>query len=94
MGTRPLTKRLDGESIDRHTGEKTFFNIGVTDPVREVDSIVEILKLPVIQANKFAFVARDAGFAKEVKKLLKAKGIDVELLKNFEIKLIADFVDI
>jgi hypothetical protein len=86
-------KRLDGQSVDRRTGMRAFFNIGVTDPVREVQNIIEILTIQVVKDNKLVFVARDAGFAKEVRSLLKAKGIDGELMRNFEIKLIADFMD-
>lgn len=93
MGAGPFGKRLDGRSVDRRTGKKTFFNIGVTDPVREVQNIIEILKIQVVKDNNLVFVTRDAGFAKEVKRLLGAKSIDAELLRNFEIKLIADFVD-
>lgn len=87
-------KRLDCESTDKTTGAKTIWNIGVSDPVREAESIEAILKLPVVQTSNFVFVARNTRFAKEVSKLLTDKDPSGELLSRVEIKTIADFVEV
>jgi hypothetical protein len=86
-------KRLDGKSTNPKTGQSTFYNVGVSDPVREAENLVEIVKIPVVQQNKLVFVARDARFANQVQKILKAKDRSGNLLKQVEIKTIADFVD-
>jgi len=84
--------RLDGELIDKASGERVFFNIGVTDTAREIINIESILKLPAMQISKFIFVARDKSFADEVQKILKAKDPAGNLLKRVEMKTIADFI--
>ncbi len=85
--------RLDCESIDKASGEKTFFNIGTTDPVREAANIEEIVELPAVKMRKFVFVARDKEFASEVKKALEAKDPTGKVLGCLELKAIADFVE-
>lgn len=87
-------KRVDGVSIDKTSGLKTLWNIGVSDSVREADNIEAILKLPVMQTSKFIFVARDTKFASEVTKLLRDKDPSGKLLNRVEIKIIVDFVDV
>jgi hypothetical protein len=87
-------RRLDVESIDNNTGNRTLFNIGITDPKREADNIEAILKLPVIQTSKLIFVAHNKKFAHEVQKILTSKDTTGSLLKQVEMKTIADFVNI
>jgi len=87
-------KRVDSVSIDKTSGLKTLWNIGVSDSVREADNIEAILKLPVMQTSKFIFVARDTKFASEVTKLLRDKDPSGKLLSRVEIKTIAVFVDV
>jgi len=87
-------RHLDAGSVDKINGDRTFFNIGVTNPAREAENIEAILKLPVMQISKFVFVGRDAKFVKEVQKILKSKDPTGNLLRQVEIKIIADFVEI
>jgi hypothetical protein len=86
-------KRLDGKATNPKTGQSIFYNVGVSDPVREAENLVEIAKMPVVKQNMLVFVARDAGFAVQVRKLLLAKDPSGEILKQVEIKTIADFVE-
>lgn len=87
-------KRGDAMSRDRATGAKTLWQIGVSDPAREANSIEAILKLPVMRTSKLVFVARDRKFGAEVTKLLKEKDPSGEVLKKVEFKTIADFVGV
>lgn len=87
-------KRLDVESMDKTTGQRIFFNVGVSDYVREANNIVEILKIPVVRNNKFVFVAINAKFAKKVRSILREKDTTRNLLRQVEIKTIADYVNV
>jgi hypothetical protein len=89
-----LSNRIDLESSNSISGQKVFFNIGVSDPIREATNIISILKVPVVQNNRFVFVARDARFAGEVKKALKQKDPTGEIINQIEIKTISDYVEI
>jgi predicted transcriptional regulator len=84
--------RLDNEATEPKSGQKIFFNIGISDPDREAENILKILNLPAVQKNKFIFVARDAGFAAKVHQLLKHKGFNAADSTNFEIKKIEDYI--
>jgi hypothetical protein len=86
-------KRVDAVSMDRTTGAKTIWQIGVTDAAREADSIEAIAELPVMQTSDLVFVARSPKLAKEVARLLKAKDPSGGLLNRVETKMIADFVE-
>ncbi len=88
-----LGKRLDAASHDRKSGKRTFYNIGITDPIREAENLIAIAKLPVVKSNELVFVARDKAFASRVTKALKKKGQSGNLLKQINIKTIADFVN-
>ena len=76
------------------TGRRTFYNIGVSTPVREAQNALKIISLPVMADNGFIFVARDSAFAKKFKACLKARDPNGTAHKDIEIKLIADFLDI
>ena len=86
-------KRLDIDSFVRKTGRRRFYNVGVSDVARESANIIEIMKIPVVQDNEFIFVARDTKFAREVQGILKDKDPSGNLLRQVEIKIIADFVE-
>lgn len=88
-----LGKRLDAASHDRKSGKRTFYNIGVTDPLREAENLEAIAKLPVVKSNELVFVARDKAFAAKVIKALKRQDPSGNLLKQSNIKTIADFVN-
>jgi hypothetical protein len=85
-------KRLDVESRDSKTGERTFFNIGVSSPDREADSIDAIVKLPALTGNKFVFVGIDNAFVKQVKEILKAKGWKKDATNRLDMRIIGDFI--
>ena len=85
-------KRLDVESRDGKTGERTFFNIGISSPDREADSIDAIVKMPVLTGNKFVFVGLDNAFVKQVKDALKAKGWKKEVINKLEMRVIGDYI--
>lgn len=86
-------KRPDAKSTDPKTGQSIFYNVGVSNHAREAENLVEIARISVVKQNKLVFVARDAGFANQVRKLLLAKDPSGEVLKQVEIKTIADFVE-
>jgi hypothetical protein len=89
-----FNKRLDVASHDRKTGQCRFFNIGVTDPIREAENLGIIANIPIVKSNEneLIFVALDKSFASQVKKALKKKDRSGQLLKQVIIKTIADFV--
>ena len=85
-------KRLDGKATDPKTGGTTFYNVGVSDWAREADNLVQIAGMPVVKQNKMVFVGRDSKFSDQVRKILKGKDPSGNLLKQIEIKTIADYV--
>ncbi len=87
-------KRLDAGSHDRKSGKRRFYNIGVTDPIREVESLIEIAQIPIVKNNEMIFVARDKKFASQVIKVLKKKDSSGKLVNQVVIKTIADFVNV
>jgi len=87
-------KRLDIDSFERKTSRRRFYNVGMSDVARESANIIEIMKIPVVRDNEFIFVARDTKFAREVQRILKDKDPTGNILRQVEIKTIADFVDV
>ena len=85
-------KRLDVESRDGKSGERTFFNIGISSPAREADSIDATVKLPALTGNKFVFIGLDNAFVKQVKDALKAKGWKKEVINKLDMRVIGDFI--
>ena len=79
--------------IDKKTGWRTLYNIGISRPTHEVESIEKFLQLPIAPSAKFVLVARDSSFKKKVQTILKKKDPKGDILKQIEIKLIADFVN-
>ena len=71
-----------------------MFNIGISRPEHEVDSIEKFLKLPVAQNSQFTLVARDSAFHKKVKAILKKRDPSGDILGRIEIKLLTDFLNI
>jgi len=86
------TVQADVQWLDSKTGQKTLFNIGISRPVHEADSIEKFLKLPISTQCKFVMVARDSNFAKKLQKALTSKKLDKALLKRVQLQLIADFI--
>jgi len=86
--------RLDVALINRKTGQRAYYNIGISNPAHEVDSLEKFFSLPASQNSSFTLVARDSTFAKQVKKILKEKKVDANIMKKVEIKLIANFVNV
>lgn len=74
------------------TGKRIFFNIGVSDPVREAENALKILGLPVMADNEFIFVARDSAFAKVFARALKAADSSGAAEKKIKVQLIADYL--
>ena len=84
--------RLDVQWLDRKNGHRQFFNIGISRPGHEVDSIEKFFKLPASRDNSFTLVARDVDFAKKVKSILKQRDPKGVLLSRINIKLLTDFI--
>jgi len=82
--------RADMEWRDA-TGKRIFFNIGVSDPVREAENGLKIIGLPVMVNSEFVFVARDSAFAKEFMKALKVADKS-GVAEKIKVQLIADFI--
>jgi DNA-binding Lrp family transcriptional regulator len=86
--------RADVQWLDPKTGKRWIFNIGISRPAHEVDSIEKFLKLPAASDCKFTLVCRDAEFVRNVKAILKQRKREGAILRRIEIKLVADFVTI
>jgi len=85
--------RLDAALINRKTGRRSLFNIGISRPAYEVRAIEKFFTLPISNDSTFTLVARDSAVAHKVQKLLKKKDPQDRILQKIEIKLIADFID-
>lgn len=86
--------RLDAGITDTTNGSCHYYNIGVTNPTREVDSIEKYFKLPVSKQVLFTLIARDTKFVKQVQQLTKQRKISQDIIDKFEIKKISDFVNL
>ena len=86
--------RLDAVMIDKQTGRRYYFNIGISRPEHEVDSIERFFTMPAAHSAGLTLVARDSSFAKKVRNTLKKRRLNDSIVKNVEIKLIADFVNV
>jgi hypothetical protein len=87
-----FNRRLDMGALDKSSGHNRYYNIGVSDPIRETAALADIAKLPVMKNNDLVFVARDLKFAEQVKKAIKKEDTSSQLLTKVTIKTIADFV--
>lgn len=85
--------RIDAVLTDRKNGRRRLYNIGISRPVHEVESLEKFLQLPIANSSQFVLVARDSSFAKKVKAILKSRDLQGEILHRIQIKLIADFVN-
>lgn len=86
--------RIDVQLLDKKTGRRLFYNIGISNPAHEVDSIEKFTSLPASQNTEFTLVARDVKFAKKVKAILKERNSKGSTLSSIKIKLLTDFLDI
>jgi hypothetical protein len=84
--------RADGVMTNRKTGQKIYCQIGISKPDHEVDSIQKFFALPASQNAKFVLIARDVPFAKEVKKVFKARKIEDAIVKQVNMRVIADLI--
>ena len=80
--------RPDAALIDRKTGRRHFYNIGISREAHEVDSVEKYFAMPISENTPFTLIARDSAFAKKVRDILSERNIT----HNIEIKLITDFV--
>ncbi|OHB49695.1 MAG: hypothetical protein A2Y10_05935 [Planctomycetes bacterium GWF2_41_51] len=80
--------RPDAASIDRKTGERHFYNVGISKEAHEVDSIEKYLAMLISENTPFTLICRDGAFAKKVKEILSQRNIN----QVIDIKLLADFV--
>ena len=86
--------RLDVQWLDRKSGQRHSFNIGISRPAHEVESIEKFFQLPASHNNAFTLVARDTDFAKKVKDILNQKDPQGRLLSQINIKLVTDLIPI
>lgn len=84
--------RLDVQWLNRKTGQRHFFNIGISRPRHEVDSVEKFFSLPASQNGSFTLVARDVRFAKQVRDILQRRDCQGQLSSRINIKLVADFI--
>jgi hypothetical protein len=84
--------RADALMINKKTGQRICCQIGVSKPDHEVDSIQKFFGLPASQNAKFVLIARDVTFVKEVKKVFKARRIADAIVKQVNIRVIADLI--
>jgi hypothetical protein len=84
--------RGDAVMINKKTGQKICVNIAISKADHEVDSIQKFFTLPVAQSAKFVLIARDVPFAKEIKKVFKARKIADAIVKQTHLRVVADFV--
>jgi hypothetical protein len=84
--------RLDAVMINKKTGQRICCQIGISKPDHEVDSILKFFARPGAQSAKFVLIARDAAFAKEVKKLFKDRKIEDAIVQQVNIRVLADLV--
>lgn len=82
----------DSVVIDKQTGARTYYNIGVSEPTREIDSLLHFFTLPVSQTASFVLIVRDGTFLKKVQKHLKDRKINDAILKQVQFQLIADLI--
>jgi hypothetical protein len=84
--------RVDAAMTNKKTGGHIHCQIGISKENHEVDSIEKFFTLPAAQTAKFVLIARDAVFAKEVRKIFKARKIADAIVQQVHIRLIADLV--
>jgi len=84
--------RVDVQWLDTKTGQRKLFNIGISRPAYEVESIEKLLKLPASNDSNLTLVARDSTFAKKVNSIIKATDPKGDVFKHIEIKLLTDFL--
>ena len=84
--------RLDVLWLDRKYGKRSLFNIGVSSEKYECNALFRIRELPIFQSSQVIMVARDGKFRGRMRKILKAKDQQGNILKQIQIKLIADFL--
>jgi hypothetical protein len=84
--------RMDAALINKKTGQRIYCQIGISSPDHEVDSILKFFALPAAASAKFVLIARDAAFAKEVKKLFKTRKVADAIVRQVNIRVLADLV--
>jgi hypothetical protein len=84
--------RVDGVMTNKKTGGRICCQIGTSKEAHEVDSIEKFFTLPASQNAKFVLIARDVPFAKEVKKIFKARQIADAIVKQVNMRVMADLV--
>jgi len=73
-------------------GKMVFFQIGTSDPDREVTNVLKALKIPTGRDNRLILVCRDKHFAEQVKTLLKQKGLTNLLKGTLELRFAGDVI--
>ena len=84
--------RIDVQWLDRKTGKRWLFNIGISNPEHEVDNIEKFLQLPAAHDSSFTLVARDTSFAKKVRDILNKRNLAATVGGKFQTKLITDYL--
>lgn len=84
--------QADVQWLEAKTGQRILFNIGISRPAHEVETIEKFLKLAIAGETEFILVVRDTSFAKKVQAILKRRDPKGEILRRIEIKMIADFI--
>jgi len=84
--------RVDGMMTNKKTGQRICCQIGVSKVDHEVDSIEKFFTLPASQNTKFVLIGRDTAFIRELKSLFKVRKTADAIVKQVNIRVIADLV--
>jgi len=72
------------------TGQITFYQICISSPEREVQSVIKAMKIPVVKTNRLVLVCRDKSFEKKVISLLQKVYPTGAFNKTITIRLVGD----
>jgi hypothetical protein len=75
------------------TGKRTFFQVGLSKPEREVEAVEKALKVPALANGQLVLVVRDTAFAQRVSSLFKARDPTGQTEKKVLVRLVGQVLE-